>query len=265
MKKRTLFLLLGSIGLVMITIVIVMLVPLGEKEPQPEAGPNKPAATDEQAAATATRDSYASTREEMVADQIAGRGVEDEAVLAAMRAVPRHEFVPDRHLNQAYEDHPLPIGQGQTISQPYIVALMTEILHVEAGDRVLEVGTGSGYQAAVLAELDTEVYTIEIIPELAAKAEECLDRLGYENVHVRNADGYFGWEEHAPYDAIIVTAAPDHLPPPLTEQLKEGGRMVIPIGPIGAVQTLWLFEKQDGELVSTNLGAVRFVPLTGER
>jgi protein-L-isoaspartate(D-aspartate) O-methyltransferase len=142
---------------------------------------------------------------------------------------------------------------------------MTEILQVEAGDRVLEVGTGSGYQAAVLAELDTEVYTIEIIPELAAQAEARLDRLGYDNVHVLNADGYFGWEEHAPYDAIIVTAAPDHLPPPLTEQLKEGGRMVIPIGPIGAVQTLWLFEKQDGELVSTNLGAVRFVPLTGER
>jgi protein-L-isoaspartate(D-aspartate) O-methyltransferase len=201
----------------------------------------------------------------MVDNQIAGRGVEDRSVLEAMRAVPRHEFVPDRHLDQAYEDHPLPIGHGQTISQPYIVALMTEILQVEAGDRVMEVGSGSGYQAAVLAELDTEVYTVEIIPELAAQAEERLDRLGYDNVHVLNADGYFGWEEHAPYDAIIVTAAPDHLPAPLTEQLKEGGRMVIPIGPIGAVQTLWLFEKQNGELVSTNLGAVRFVPLTGER
>jgi len=265
MKKRTQFLLLGSIGLVIIILVIVLLVPFGEKEPQPEADSTKPAATDEQAAATATLDSYASTREEMVADQIANRGVEDESVLAAMRAVPRHEFVPDRYLDQAYEDHPLPIGNGQTISQPYIVALMTEILQVEAGDRVLEVGTGSGYQAAVLAELDTEVYTVEIIPELATQAEARMDRLGYEDVHVLNADGYFGWEEHAPYDAIIVTAAPDHLPNPLTEQLKDDGRMVIPIGPIGAVQTLWLFEKQDGELISSNLGPVRFVPLTGER
>ncbi len=258
MNKRIIYLLLGLVAVLLVAALLILFLTPNEATPE-ETTPI------EQTSASATPDEYANERESMVDNQIAGRGVEDEDVLEAMRAVPRHEFVPDRHLNQAYEDHPLPIGHGQTISQPYIVALMTEILQVEADDRVLEVGTGSGYQAAVLAELDTEVYTVEIIPELATQAEARLDQLGYENVHVRYADGYFGWEEHAPYDAIIVTAAPDHLPSPLTEQLKEGGRMVIPIGPIGAVQTLWLFEKQNGELVSTNLGAVRFVPLTGER
>jgi protein-L-isoaspartate(D-aspartate) O-methyltransferase len=182
-----------------------------------------------------------------------------------MRTVPRHHFVTSDYLDQAYADHPLPIGFGQTISQPYIVALMTESLQVEAGEKVLEIGTGSGYQAAVLAEMDLEVYTVEIIPELAERASQVLQELGYTNVEVLAADGYLGWEEHAPYDAIIVTAAPDHLPQPLASQLKEGGRLVIPIGPIGAVQTLWLFEKIDGELEASNLGAVRFVPLTGER
>jgi protein-L-isoaspartate(D-aspartate) O-methyltransferase len=200
----------------------------------------------------------------MVSEQIASRGVKDEAVLAAMRAVPRHLFVPDEYLDQAYEDHPLPIGFGQTISQPYIVALMTETLQLEPGEKVLEVGTGSGYQAAILAELGVEVYTIEIIPELASSAAERLKSLGYNQVQVKQADGYFGWEEHAPFEAIIVTAAPDHMPQPLAEQLAEGGRLVVPIGPIGAVQTLWLFEKLEGELNATNLGSVRFVPLTGE-
>ena len=258
MNKRITYLLLGLAAVLLVAALLMIFLTPNEATPE-ETAPL------EQTSMSATPDEYADERETMVENQIARRGVEDKAVLAAMRAVPRHEFVPDRHIDQAYDDHPLPIGHGQTISQPYIVALMTEILQVEAGDRVLEVGSGSGYQAAVLADLDTEVYTVEIIPELAAQAEERLDRLGYDNVHVLNADGYFGWEEHAPYDAIIVTAAPDHLPAPLTEQLKEGGRMVIPIGPIGAVQTLWLFEKQDGELASTNLGAVRFVPLTGER
>jgi protein-L-isoaspartate(D-aspartate) O-methyltransferase len=200
----------------------------------------------------------------MVQNQIENRGVIDPEVLAAMKAVPRHEFVPDEYLDQAYADHPLPIGHGQTISQPYIVALMTESLQLEPGQRVLEIGTGSGYQAAVLAEMNVEAYTIEIIPELVEAARTLLDDLGYANVVVLQADGYFGWEEHAPFDAIIVTAAPDHLPQPLANQLAEGGRLIVPIGPIGAVQTLWLFEKIEGELQATNLGGVRFVPLTGE-
>jgi protein-L-isoaspartate(D-aspartate) O-methyltransferase len=200
----------------------------------------------------------------MVSIQIEARGIDDKAVLDAMRTVPRHHFVPQKYLDQAYADHPLPIGYGQTISQPYIVALMTEILELSPGDRVLEIGTGSGYQAAVLAELNVDVYTVEIIPELAAQADERLEKVGYSNVQVANADGYFGWENFAPYDAIIVTAAPDHLPQPLMNQLSEGGRLVIPIGPIGAVQTLWLFEKVGGEPQAMNLGPVRFVPLTGE-
>jgi protein-L-isoaspartate(D-aspartate) O-methyltransferase len=141
---------------------------------------------------------------------------------------------------------------------------MSEVLQLEKGDRVLEIGTGSGYQAAVLAEMETQVFTIEIIPELAEEAEERLINLGYSNIEVLNADGYYGWEEHAPFDALIVTAAPDHLPQPLLLQMAEGGRLVIPIGPIGAVQTLWLLEKLEGEIVATNLGAVTFVPLTGE-
>lgn len=206
---------------------------------------------------------FIAERENMVATQIEQRGVNDPAVLVAMRRTPRHKFVPLEYLDQAYADHPLPIGFGQTISQPYIVALMTEALQVEPGDRVLEIGTGSGYQAAVLSELGVEVYTVEIIPELAERAERDLQAAGYTNVQVLAADGYFGWDEHALYDAIIVTAAPDHLPQPLANQLIEGGRLVIPIGPIGAVQTLWLFEKVEGELQATNLGAVRFVPLTG--
>jgi protein-L-isoaspartate(D-aspartate) O-methyltransferase len=209
-------------------------------------------------------DPYLDARKRMVSMQIEARGIDDKAVLDAMRTVPRHLFVPQKYLDQAYADHPLPIGYGQTISQPYIVALMTEILELSPGDRVLEIGTGSGYQAAVLAELNVDVYTVEIIPELAAQADERLEKVGYSNVQVANADGYFGWENFAPYDAIIVTAAPDHLPQPLMNQLSEGGRLVIPIGPIGAVQTLWLFEKVGGEPQAMNLGPVRFVPLTGE-
>ena len=213
---------------------------------------------------TSTPDTTKRDRESMVLRQIEARGVEDPDVLAAMLAVPRHQFVPDKYLSQAYADHPLPIGYGQTISQPYIVALMTEALELEREDQVLEIGTGSGYQAAVLAELGTQVFTVEIIPELAAEADERLMNLGYTNIEVRNADGYFGWEEKAPFDAVIVTAAPDHLPQPLIEQMADGARLVIPIGPIGAVQTLWLFEKKNGEVMALNLGAVQFVPLTGE-
>jgi protein-L-isoaspartate(D-aspartate) O-methyltransferase len=199
----------------------------------------------------------------MVAGQIEARGVSDPATLAAMRAVPRHAFVPADYLDQAYADHPLPIGFGQTISQPYIVALMTELLELKGGGRVLEIGTGSGYQAAVLAEILDEVYTVEIIPELAEAARARLDANGYSNAIARQGDGYFGWEEHAPYDAIIVTAAPDHLPQPLVGQLKEGGRLVIPIGPVGGYQVLWKFVKEGADVKAYRVLDVAFVPLVG--
>ena len=198
-------------------------------------------------------------------DVIQAQGVSDPDVLDAMRKVPRHEFVPDEYLDQAYEDHPLPIGYGQTISQPYIVAWMTELLELKPGEKVLEIGTGSGYQAAVLAELKTvEVYTIEIVPELAEMAANRLDGLGYAHVKVRQGDGYYGWPEYAPFDAIIVTAAPDHLPAPLVEQLAEGGRLVIPIGPPGGYQSLWKFVKDGQDVTAYNMGGVIFVPFTGE-
>lgn len=201
-------------------------------------------------------------RKEMVERDIAARGIDDPAVLASMAAVPRHEFVPADWEDMAYRDHPLPIGYGQTISQPYIVALMTAALGVESGDRVLEIGTGSGYQAAVLAEMGVEVFTIEIVPELAERAAATLGALGYP-VDARIGDGYFGWPEATPFDAIIVTAAPDHVPQPLIEQLTVGGVMVIPVGPIGAVQTLWKFSvTDDGDVLAESLGPVTFVPFT---
>ena len=209
-------------------------------------------------------DPYQSLRDKMVSVQIESRGIKDSAVLRAMREVPRHEFVLDRYLEFAYEDTPLPIHSGQTISQPYMVALMTELLQVEAGDRVLEIGTGSGYQAAILAEMGIEVFSVEIIPELADEASRRLKVLEYDQIKIMNGDGYFGWKEYSPYKAIIVTAAPDHLPQPLIGQLMEGGRLVIPIGPVGAVQTLWLFEKYEDDLKAINMGSVTFVPLTGE-
>jgi len=198
----------------------------------------------------------------MVQRQIQSRGVSDEAVLTAMRTVPRHLFVPDKWREQAYEDHPLPIGYNQTISQPYIVAWMTELLQVQRGGKVLEVGTGSGYQAAILGELELEVYTVEIIEALATQATERLAEMQYDNIVVAHADGYFGWEEHAPFDAIIVTCAPDHVPPDLVKQLKEDGRMVVPVGPPGGYQNLFLITKEDGRAMSESLGGVRFVPLT---
>ena len=225
-----------------------------------------PAADDPSPTAESTEareDDQADRREEMVTTQIEERGISDPAVLAAMRAVYRHRFVPDEFADQAYEDHPLPIGHGKTISQPYIVAMMSTFMDVSPGDRVLEIGTGSGYQAAVLAEMDLEVYTMEIVPELADRASLVLTELGYENVTTREGDGYLGWEEEGPFDSIIVTAAPDHVPQPLVQQLAPGGQMVIPVGPVGAVQTLWMFVKDEsGELVALSLGSVRFVPLT---
>lgn len=204
----------------------------------------------------------AAERAEMVARQIEARGIRDQQVLAALRKVPRHEFVPDGEKRYAYSDSPLPIGEGQTISQPYIVALMTELTRPDSSDRVLEVGTGSGYQAAVLAEIVEHVYTIEIEPTLAERAAEVLRGLGYSNVTVRTGDGYVGWEEHAPFDIIVVTAAPDHIPQPLLDQLKPGGRMVAPVGPVSSTQELRVFEKDaEGKVVARNVAAVRFVPL----
>ncbi|MEW5870541.1 MAG: protein-L-isoaspartate(D-aspartate) O-methyltransferase [Chloroflexota bacterium] len=211
-----------------------------------------------------TVDAFLAARLEMVDETIQARGVANPDVLRAMRTVPRHAFVPQEYLDEAYGDHPLPIGYGQTISQPYIVAWMTELLALQPGEKVLEIGTGSGYQAAVLAELGyVEVYSLEIVPELAERSASLLDELGY-TVQVKQADGYYGWLEHAPFDAIIVTAAPDHLPAPLAAQLVEGGRLVIPIGPPGSYQSLWKFVKQDGELKAFNLGGVAFVPFTGQ-
>lgn len=209
-------------------------------------------------------DPFAAAREELVETGVIGYGIEDPAVIQAMRAVPRHRFVPPEYWDQAYENHPLPIGYGQTISQPYIVALMTEALELEPGDRVLEIGTGSGYQAAVLAELVQQVYSIEIIGDLARRARDVLDRLGYEQVKTRVGDGYYGWEEQAPFDAIVVTAAADHVPPPLIKQLKPGGRMMIPVGSRFMTQQLVLITKGEDEITTQLLLPVRFVPLTGE-
>lgn len=201
-------------------------------------------------------------RELMVERDIAARGVRDSRVLDVMRRTPRHLFVPESHVDEAYDDTPLPIGHGQTISQPYIVALMTELARPEPGDRALEVGTGSGYQAAVLAPLVKELCTIEIVEELAREAERRLQSLGHENVAVRAGDGYGGWPERAPFDIIIVTAAPPEVPPPLLDQLAPGGRLVIPVGPVSWMQELKLIEKgADGALRTTSIAPVAFVPL----
>lgn len=199
---------------------------------------------------------------QMVEDQIQARGIRDPRVLEAMRQVPRHEFVPEQQAPYAYEDSPLPIGLGQTISQPYIVGYMSEQLQLEPHMKVLEIGTGSGYQAAVLAELVDEVYSIEIVPDLAQRSKETLDRLGYDNVHVRAGDGYRGWPEAAPFDRIIVTAAPPRIPQPLIDQLKVGGRMIVPVG--DRYQQMTILTKTEKGVAEQRTIDVVFVPMTGE-
>ncbi len=206
---------------------------------------------------------YEQARARMVEDQIEARGIADARVLDAMRRVPRHEFVPEPYRAMAYSDTPLPIGLEQTISQPYIVALMTELVRPEPGDRMLEVGTGSGYQAAVAAELVAEVFSIEIIPDLARSAAATLERLAVSNVTVREGDGYMGWPEAAPFDGILVTAGADHIPQPLIEQLADGARMIIPVGEVSVAQVLQVVEKRPGgEIEIRDVLPVRFVPLT---
>jgi protein-L-isoaspartate(D-aspartate) O-methyltransferase len=207
-------------------------------------------------------DKNVKSREMMVKEQIENRGIKNQPTLAAMKKVPRHKFVPPNLLDRAYDDGPLPIGYGQTISQPYIVAYMTEVIDPKPGQRILEIGTGSGYQAAVLAEIVDSVFTIEIVTELHKSSEKRLKELGYKNVFCKNADGYYGWEKYAPFDAIIVTAAAEYIPPPLIEQLKDGGKMIIPVGSPFLNQTLILVEKNGKEITTTSLLPVRFVPFT---
>jgi protein-L-isoaspartate(D-aspartate) O-methyltransferase len=209
-------------------------------------------------------DPYLQKRQGMVENDIKGRGIKDKKVLEVMGRIPRHLFVDENLRDRAYADYPLPIGEGQTISQPYVVALMTESLLLKPTDKVLEIGTGSGYQAAVLAEIVKEVYTIEIRKYLADMAAKRLKDLGYKNVKVKHADGYFGWEDYAPFNAIIITAAANHIPPPLIKQLKEGGRLIIPLGSTVYYQVLTLATKKKGELDVVQMGPVAFVPMVGE-
>lgn len=233
-----------------VIVIIVVLVVTGQIRPMgPETG-ETPALTE--------------ARRRMVEVDLKGRDITDERVLEVMGKVPRHKFVDESLRDVAYADQPLPIAEGQTISQPYVVALMTQSLRLEGSEKVLEIGTGSGYQAAVLAELVPEVYTIEIREKLAKSAEERLRGLGYTKVHVRWADGYFGWEEHAPFDAIMVTAAVNHIPPYLIEQLKDGGLLILPLGSTAYYQTLTLIEKNGDTLSATYITTVRFVPMVGE-
>jgi protein-L-isoaspartate(D-aspartate) O-methyltransferase len=212
---------------------------------------------------TPTSDPNSERRARMVETQIVARGVRDPRVLQAMKEVPRHLFVDAAQQSQAYDDHPLPIAGNQTISQPYIVALMTELLDLQSGDRVLEIGTGSGYQSAVLSRLARDVYSIEIVPELARASAERLRTMGFQNVTVREGDGYRGWPEHAPFNGIVVTAAPPRIPEPLVDQLAPGGRMVIPVGDF--FQELKVFTKdKNGKVTEKDILPVRFVPMTGE-
>jgi protein-L-isoaspartate(D-aspartate) O-methyltransferase len=208
--------------------------------------------------------SFVEARRRMVERDLKGRDIKDPKVLEIMGRVPRQFFVDPSLKSEAYADHPLPIGEGQTISQPYIVALMTQILKIQPGERVLEIGTGSGYQAAVLAGFTDQVFSVEIIESLARKAAQRLKDLGYDQVRVKYGDGYFGWEEAAPFDAIIVTCAANHIPPPLIKQLKEGGRLVIPLGSTTYFQTLTLLTKKMGKADIQHLLGVSFVPMTGE-
>ncbi len=207
-------------------------------------------------------DKYKSKRDIMVEEQIENRGINNQLTMNAMKTVPRHKFIPLNSIERAYNDSPLPIGYGQTISQPYIVAFMTAAINPKPGQRVLEIGTGSGYQAAVLAEIVDEVYTIEIITELYHSSNKRLKELGYKNVFCRNSDGYYGWKEFAPFDAIVVTAAAEYIPPPLIEQLKDGGKMIIPVGSPFLTQMLVIVEKKGEEIFTTSLLPVRFVPFT---
>ena len=211
-----------------------------------------------------TVDDYEQARRKMLENDLAGRDISDPVVMEAMRKTPRHEFVPPGMRTAAYDDHPLPISAEQTISQPYIVALMTQLLQPDKNQRILEIGTGSGYQAAVLSEMVKHVYTVEIIPELAKTAGVTLKRLNYQNITVKNGDGYQGWPEEAPFDGILVTAAPDHVPAPLIEQLAVGGRLIIPVGTEGHVQQLKVLEKTLEDVVESNIIPVRFVPMTGQ-
>lgn len=211
------------------------------------------------------QDPFKKRREELVSQSIEKRGVTHQAVLKSMKTVPRHSFVPENIISRAYDDRPLGIGYGQTISQPFIVAYMTEAIDPKPNDKVLEIGTGSGYQAAVLAEIIKEVYTIEIVPELGNTAAARLKKLGYNNVQVKVSDGYYGWPEHGPYDAIMVTAAAEFVPPPLLEQLKEGGKIIIPIGSPYMNQTLMLVEKKGKKVTTKSLLPVVFVPFTRKK
>jgi protein-L-isoaspartate(D-aspartate) O-methyltransferase len=207
---------------------------------------------------------YREKRLAMVKDQIEARGIVHAPTLDAMRKVPRHMFVPPSIQHRAYGDHPLPIGHDQTISQPYIVGYMTSLVNPSRNHKVLEIGTGSGYQAAILAEIVSKVYTIEIVPALAESSSKLLKELGYKNIEVKQGDGYKGWPEHGPFDAIVVTAGAPSIPQPLLDQLAEGGKMVIPVGPASKVQTMKLVEKKNGKFVTTELIPVRFVPFTRE-
>ncbi len=231
-------------------------------EPEGSGGQESPERKPSRTGESRIKDAFARNREDMVRHQIEKRGVKDKRVLEAMRKVPRHEFIPGKYRSKAYSDHPVPIGRRQTISQPYIVAYMTEALALKGTERVLEIGTGSGYQAAVLAELVSEVYSIEIICELEANARKTLERLGYKNVKTTCADGYKGWPEYAPFDAIIITAAPDEIPPPLLEQLKVGGRLIAPVGTY--FQELVICTRTEKGIKRERLLPVRFVPMTGK-
>jgi protein-L-isoaspartate(D-aspartate) O-methyltransferase len=215
-------------------------------------------------AGTCAQESYELERYRMVKEQIIARGITDSRVIKAMQRIERHLFVPEKYVQIAYTDGPLPIGYGQTISQPYIVAFMTEILKLKPGDRVLEIGTGSGYQAAVLAEICNRVYSIEIVPQLSERASSLLKRLGYDNILLKAGDGYKGWKEHAPFDAIIVTCSPTHIPRPLEDQLVEGGRMIIPVGERYIQQLVYLV-KQDGKLKKMKVLPVSFVPMVDDK
>jgi protein-L-isoaspartate(D-aspartate) O-methyltransferase len=223
---------------------------------------SRPSSWEPTATGRVADEKLAAARTAMVKEQLEGRGVNDNVVLDAMRVVPRHRFVPPQFENEAYDDSPLPIGYGQTISQPYIVAVMTSALHLKPRDRVLEIGTGSGYQTAVLAEIVDSVYSIEILDALASRAELTLTNLGYRDVFVQVSDGYKGWSKHAPFDAIIVTAAPDHIPQTLIEQLAIGGRMIVPVG--DEDQNLILITKTQAGVEQRTLMSVRFVPMTGQ-